>query len=103
MSNSPFLEAFDQEPRRVMAPTLAMELRETIARWFAARVTPEIQSSAQILSALADLAAEQIVANPTDHAQVRVTQRFMQEIFRGCRATNRLHLSGLAVTTTTKQ
>jgi hypothetical protein len=84
-------------PRALPAPTLPLELRETIARWFAAR-DANMQSSELILSALADLAAEQITANPTYAAQTEVIGRFTQDVFSGCNAANRRRMGGIAVT-----
>lgn len=80
------------------APTLAVELRETVARWFAARNTPAMQSSELILAALADLAAEQITANPTYELQDKATRLLIEDIFRGCRAANRRRMGGIPVT-----
>lgn len=77
-----------------MALTLALELRETIARWFSARDMP-MQSSRVILFALADLAAEQITANPT---QEQVINRFIDDVVHGCNAANRRRLGGIPVT-----
>jgi hypothetical protein len=103
MTGSPFLEDFlNQAPRTMTAPTLALELRETIARWFSARHTPVMQSSDLILSALADLTAEQIAANPTHAAQTKVLQGVLNDIFCGCNAANRRRLGGVPVTIVTQ-
>ena len=83
--------------RPMTAPTLALELRETIARWFAARQTP-MQSSKVILFALADLAAEQITANPTQPTQEQASSRFLDDVTHGCDAANRRRMGGVPVT-----
>jgi hypothetical protein len=98
MTRSPFLNKFDQVPRPMTAPTLELELRETIARWFSTRETPTIQNSELILSALADLAAEQITANATYAAQIKVMHGVIHDIFRRCNAANRRRLGGVPVT-----
>ena len=98
MTGSPFFDNFDQASRTMTAPTLPLELRETIARWFSARDTPAMQSSELILSALADLAAEQITANPTWAAQSDVLKKLIHEILGGCNAANRRRLGGIPVT-----
>jgi hypothetical protein len=82
------------EPRPMTAPTLPLELRETIARWFAARNIP-MQSSRVILSALADLAAEQITANPTQPTQEQAINRFIDDVVHGCNAANRRRIGGV--------
>jgi hypothetical protein len=81
----------------MMAPRLSVELRETIQAWFAARNKP-IQDSAVILAALADLATEQIAANPMGAAQIRVMNCFLDDIIRGCNAANRRQMGGIACT-----
>ena len=97
MSSSPFLQYFlARTPRDLPAPTLALELRETIARWFSAR--DKMQSSELILAALADLVAEQITANPTRAAQVKALDRFMDETVRVANAAIRRQLGGMQVT-----
>jgi hypothetical protein len=99
MTNSPFQDALLKDlPRQLTAGHLSTELRETIVRWFAARSTPAIQDSELILAALADLAAEQILANPTHTAQVRVMNHFADDIIRGCNAANRRRPGGIEVT-----
>jgi hypothetical protein len=86
-----------QSPRPMTAPTLALELRETIARWFAARQIP-MQSSKVILFALADLAAEQITANPTQPTQEQAINRFIDDVVHGCNAANRRRTGGIPIT-----
>lgn len=83
--------------REALAPTLAVELRETIWAWFAGRNKP-IQDSGVILAALADLATEQIAANPMGDAQIRVMNHFMEDVIRGCNAANRRQMGGIACT-----
>ena len=98
MTKSPFLARFlDASPRQLAAPTLALELRETIARWFAARQIP-MQSSQVILFALADLAAEQITANPTRPTQEQAISRFFYDVTHDCKAANRRRMGGVPVT-----
>ena len=86
-----------QSLRPMTAPTLALELRETIARWFAAR-NGTMQSSRVILFALADLAAEQITANPTQPTQEQAISRFFDDVIHGCDAANRRRMGGVPVT-----
>jgi hypothetical protein len=81
----------------MVAPTLALELRETIASWFSARDNA-MQSSELILAALADLAAEQIAANPTRAAQNQVLHLHLHEIMRHCTCAIRRRLGGRSVT-----
>lgn len=85
----------------IVAPTLALELRETIARWFAARDNA-MQSSELILSALADLAAEQIAANPTQTARNQVLHFHLHEILRHCSCAIRRRLGSVPVTIVTQ-
>ena len=75
------------------APSLALELRETIARWFAARDL--MMNSEAILAALADLAAEQITSNPTRATQVKVLELFMDDVVRVSNAAIRRQLGGV--------
>ena len=86
-----------QSLRPMTAPTLALELRETIARWFAAR-NNTMQSSRVILFALADLAAEQITANPTRPTQEQAIKGFFDDVIHGCDAANRRRMGGVPVT-----
>ena len=79
-------------PRPTTAPTLALELRESIAHWFAAR---GMQNSALTLSALADLAAEQIAANPTYEAQAEICNQHITAIICGCNAVNQRQPGGM--------
>lgn len=88
-------DCLDRQPRPLTAPTLALELREAIARWFSARDTPAMQSSELILAALADLAAEQVAANPVRDAQNTVLAALIHDIFRGCNAANRRRMGGV--------
>jgi hypothetical protein len=98
-ATSPFLDDFlNQAPRHLSAGQLNTELRETIARWFSTRDTPTIQNSELILWALADLAAEQITANATYAAQIKVMHGVIHDIFRRCNAANRRRLGGVPVT-----
>lgn len=83
--------------RPLSAPTLALELRETIARWFTVRDNA-MQNSELILAALADLTAEQIVANPTQAAQNRELSFHLYEILRLCSCAIRRRPGGLPVT-----
>lgn len=83
--------------RETLAPTLSTELRETIHAWFAGRHKP-VQDSAAILAALADLAAEQIAANPTHDAQCAAMSLFTHDIIVGITAANRRRLCGIACT-----
>jgi hypothetical protein len=87
-----------QSLRPMTAPTLALELRETIARWFSSRDTHAMQSSELILSALADLVAEQVSANPTPETQDAALKRFNREFLRIYAAVIRLRLGGIPVT-----
>ena len=84
--------------RPMAAPTLALELRETIERWFSARDTPAMQSSELILSALADLLAEQIAANPTPETADAALKHFHREFLRSYATTVRRSLGGVLVT-----
>ena len=86
-----------QSVRPMTAPTLALELRETIARWFSARDVP-MQSSGVILFALSDLAAEQITANPTQPTQEQAINRFIDDVIHDCNAANRSRMGGIPVT-----
>lgn len=87
--------------RPMTAPGLTTELRETIAAWFAARDT--IQNSQAILAALADLATEQVAANPTPQAQTTVLNHFIDDIIRGLNAANRRRMGGVQVGLVIKQ
>jgi hypothetical protein len=80
----------------ICAPKLAVELREAINGWFAARGGP-IHDSEMIMAALADLAAEQVAANPTPQAQTKVLNRFIRDIIRGLNAANRRRMGGVQV------
>lgn len=88
--------------RHTVAPTLAVELREAIHEWFAARGKP-MQDSELILAALADLAAEQIAANPTLGAQHGVMNQLIKDIIRGCHAANRRRIGDIEATIIVKQ
>jgi len=79
------------------APTLATDLREKIRDWFEARDIP-MQSSRVILFALADLAAEQITANPTQQTQRQAIDRFIGDVVHDCHAANRRRMGGIPVT-----
>ena len=81
----------------MVAPTLALELREAIARWFSARDNA-MQSPELILAALADLTAEQIAANPTRAAQNQVLHLHLHEIMRHCTCAIRRRLGNAPVT-----
>jgi hypothetical protein len=97
---SPFLDPLPT-PRPMTAPGLTVELREAIAGWFAARdVMP---NSAAILAALADLAAEQISANPTLHAQIGVFTALVRDIDAIVAAANRRRMGGLECELVVKQ
>lgn len=77
------------------APTLAVELREAIRDWFAARGTP--MESEAILDALADLLAEQISANPTPETADAALRHFHREFFRVFGDAVRRSLGGVVV------
>ena len=87
--------------RQLSAGRLAVEFRETIARWFALR--NEAQNSELILKALADLAAEQIIANSTEPAQIAVLNRFLDEVILARRDANRRRMGGMPVDLIVKQ
>jgi hypothetical protein len=96
--SSPFLDAFlEASPHQLTAGHLSTELREAIARWFSAR-GDTMQSSQVILFALADLAAEQIAANPTRPTQEQAINRFIDDVIHGCNAANRRRMGGIPVT-----
>lgn len=71
-----FLDDF----RPITAPGLALELREAAERWFEAHDL--MPNSAAILAALAELAAEQITANPDINTQADIARGLLQDIFR---------------------
>lgn len=83
------------------APTLSTELREAIATWFTARRQP--MDSALILDALADLAAEQIAANPTYDTQCEVFGLFTQFTIVHITAANRRRMGGVECELVVKQ
>jgi hypothetical protein len=83
--------------RQTQAPTLAVELREAIRDWFSAR-GKTMQDSELILAALADLAAEQIAANPTFRDQHGVMNKFVKDIIGGCYAANRRRMDDMQAT-----
>jgi hypothetical protein len=82
--------------RETMAPTLAVELRETIRDWFAARGTP--MESEAILSALADLVAEQVWEHPTPDTQTKALRDFHRKFLRFHAEAFRRSLGGVVVT-----
>jgi thymidylate kinase len=90
-----------QSLRPMTAPTLALELRETIARWFSARDT--MPNSQLILAVLADLAAEQIAANPTHETADAALKQFHREFLRSYATAVRLSLGGAAAIIVLKQ
>ena len=85
-----------QSVRPMTAPTVALELRESIARWFAARGT--MPNSQLILAALADLAAEQIAANPTAERADAALKHFHREFLRSYANAVRRSPGGVLVT-----
>ena len=90
-----------QSVRPMTASTLALELREAIARWFSARGA--MPNSQLILAALADLAAEQIAANPTPETADAVLKQFHREFLRSYVTAVRLGLGGAAAIVVLKQ
>jgi hypothetical protein len=101
-NTSPFVDEFlAQAPRQMTAPSLTLELRECIARWFSARdLMPNSQA---ILAALADLAAEQIAANQTIDQQCAVFRNFARDIDTMIAAANRKRMGGIEVELVVKQ
>jgi hypothetical protein len=81
--------------RETVAPKLAVELREAIRDWFAARGTP--MESQVILDALADLLAEQVAANPTPELSDAALKQFHQQFFRLFADAVRINLGGVSV------
>lgn len=107
MSESPDIKAATRllaagaPARQLTAGQLSTEIRETIARWLEQQKSA--RSSALIFAALADIAGEEIAANPDEIAQLEALNHFVDRVILARRHANRVRMGGVLVDLVVKQ